>query len=504
MTTFTRSQQITSYYGFAARASKKPITVAVSGEQVTTHVHPEVHIAEYPSVQIAGVKVSDDLVSVEFDASTVQTKSGKPMKHNFYGNTKTGTALHKLAESAHQSGRPVYVAFETRRKWKNRDGEVIALDAPMWELRGQDGPTGKANSNITGDNCSKIIAALGFADQTGQTLLSEESRSNPNTWESVRHNHDATTAPEGYVIPTRADGTNAGCFLPVDNTGGGGIAQRLDTIAKALESSNNSPAGSGARPWNLRLNNGQINAGSYVMAQIRHTRATAATLVSGAVAAAEEHPGVDFIRTEESRILRVLLWLSDEVQGRVCGHVDRSDKSWSEAGAWVAHVAQVEDPLTVAMIGGEEEHKEAGRAWAHRVYAASVDRFNEALSLTAEYVNSTAGRSHRTGGNGQGNGQSAAKKGPQEAQAASASDDQAPDMLADVPALQQRWDALIEQVGMVDYIDQLNPALIARFGTHLSKEIPADQFDTALGEWEANPQGFRSWAGKQYSAANNQ
>ena len=77
-------------------------------------------------------------------------------------------------------------------------------------------------------------------------------------------------------------------------------------------------------------------------------------------------------------------------------------------------------------------------------------------------------------------------------------------MLADVPALQQRWDALIEAVGLVDHIDDLNPALIARFGTHLSKEIPADQFTAAMDEWEANPQGFRTWAGEQYSAANNQ
>lgn len=497
MTTFTRSQQITSYYGFEARASKKPITVAVSGEPVTAPVHPEVHIAEYPNVKIAGVKVSDDLVSVEFDASSAQTKSGKAMRHNFYGNTKTGTPLHKLAEAAHQSGRPVYVAFETRRKWKNHDGEVVALDTPMWELRGQDGPTGKANSNITSSNCSKIIAALGFADKTGQTLLSEEARSNPNTWAMVRHNHDATTAPEGFIIPQRADGTNAGCFLPADNAGGGGIAQRLDTIAKALEAANNSPAGRGARPWNLRLNNGQINAGSYVMAQIRHTRATAATLVAGAIAAAEEHPGVDFIRAEESRILRVLLWLSDEVQGRVCGHVDRSDKSWSESGAWVAHVAQVEDPLTLAMIGEEEEHKDAGRAWARRVCAASVDRFNEALTLTEEYVTSTAGRSHRAQ-------TTATETTAQGAAEAPATGEQAPAMLADVPALQQRWDALIEAVGLVDHIDDLNPALIARFGTHLSKEIPADQFTAAMDEWEANPQGFRTWAGEQYSTANNQ
>lgn len=500
MTTFTRAAQNTSYYGYEARASKKPIPVVMGGEKITAHVHPAVHIQEYPSVQIAGVKVSDDLVSIEFDASTVPTK-GKPMKHNFYGNTKTGTPLHKLAEAAHQAGRPVYVAFETRRKWKTPDGEVIPLDAPMWELRGQEAPDGRANSNITGANCSKVVAALGFTDQPDKTLLSDESRSNPMEWESVRHNHDAAGAPQGFSIPQRADGTDAGCII-ASETNGVGIAQRLEAIATALETSNNTPVGRGARPWNLRLNNGQINAGSYVMAQIRHTRATAAILVAGAVDAAEEHPGADFIRAEESRILRVLLWLSDEVQRRVCGNVDRSDKSWSESGAWVAHVTQVEDPLTIEMIGNEEEHKAAGRAWGLRVRDAAVARFTEALTLTEEYVNNTAGATRRTT-NGNGNGQENANSTSGLAASEPASNGDTPAMLADVPALQERWNLLIEKVGMVNYIDHLNPALTARFGTHLSKEIPAAKFDAALDEWETNPQGFRAWAGEQYNEANN-
>lgn len=482
---FQRNTHNSSFIAYDHQPSKKPVNLQVGDVAVQARIHQDVFVNEYISVKVKSVTENDDTANVRFDASSIVTSSGKQMKHDFGANVQAGTPIHQFAVEAEKTGRPVYIAIETRRRFRDRQGQVIPYTTPISVLRGcENGPQSPANANITGDNCSKALVVMGWADEPDKTILSAESRSNPTHWPLVRGNQDGDLPPEGYVIPTLPDGQPVGGIIKHEATGGNTQAlehqiAQLTKMVAALQRGGATNAAGGAKPWNDRLTTGEVNPASYAVTQVRHTRETAARIINRAVTQAEATVPADTLRQVESSLTRVLLWMADRTQHAVTGSVDRMAKAHTEAGAWVKYVIDVENPYTFNMFGDSQESKEAANAWAKSVVNAATERYYEAVAITAEHTQQVTGVPAQ---------EQPARTASNEPQA------QAEPMFADDAEARALWDALIEQIGMAENVDDLNPALRARFGTHLSTQITAAAMREALSEWMGNPQQFREWA----------
>lgn len=500
---FIRQTHNTSFVAYEAQSSRKPVALAVNGEPVESRINADVFINEYISIKVKEVSEGNDTVNVKFDAASAVTGSEKKMRYDFGANLKADSPLVGLARQAQAEGRPVYVSIETRRKWKNRDGQVIAYTTPIHVLRGcKDGPQSPGNSNETGNNCSKVIAAMGFADEPNATLVSDEARSNPFKWPNFRDNHDGDLAPTGFVIPTGPNGEPVGGIIPAPapqatTAASPELVDKLDALTKMVAHlQKSSTAGGGEKPWNDRTADGSVNPGSYAVTQVRHTRGDAAKLVA---AVAPDDADSAQLRAWELEVTRALLWAADQVQQAVTGGVNRMAKAHTEAGAWVAHVIRHEDGFTVDLLTDAV----AKREWIKRIRQAAFERYMEALELTQEHLDAQSGvRSPAPAGReaAPANNQQTQAEAPQQAANTAQETPQAVTTLADDPEAQQMWDELIEAIDMVHFIPQLNPALDARFGTHLAVEIPADDMRAALSEWMADPAAFRTWAADQFKA----
>lgn len=482
---FQRQTHNSSFVAYSAKPSKKPVPLAINGQQTTARLHPDVFINEYTSVKISEVTDNGDTIHIKVDPASVVTSNGKGLKYGFGASAHSGTDIHRLAAEAASTGRPVYLALETRRRYKTKGGEVIPYEVPIHVLRGcEDGPQSSANSNITGDNCSKIVAAIGWADQSDMTFLSEEAESDPLTWNQVWANQHGDVFPDGFGKPTGPDGQPVGGVVAVEaaNIQGAGsgnaaaLTEKITQLTKMVAHLQRSHTATGGnRPWNERQEDGSVNPASYAVTQVRHTRGTAAALISQAIAEGEMEATDEQIRAWESSLTRVLLWLADRVMQQVTGGVDRMAKAHTEAGAWVAHVIHVEDRYTAAMLGDDETAKQSANEWAKRVRDAAAERYKEALELTAEFINKDVAPT------------------PQQ--------EQAPQMFADDAEARQLWDELILTIGMENHLLALNPVLTATFGTFQSTQIPAEKMRAALSEWSANPEAFKAQAQAEWKKA---
>lgn len=485
---FQRQTHNSSFVAYSAAPSKKPLPLAINGQAGTARLHADVFINEYTSVKIKEVTDNGDTIHVKIDASSVVTGSGKKLRHDFGASAHSNTDLHRLAVEAQATGRPVYLAMETRRRYKTKGGEIIPYTTPIHVLRGcQEGPQSKANSNMTGENCSKIIAAIGWADEPAMTLVSEEADSDPYAWNQVWANQHGDVFPDGFANPTGPAGEPVGGVIAFEVAGqkGGGdtkvLTEKISQLTKMVAHLQRSNAASGgSRPWNERQEDGSVNPASYAVSQVRHTRATVSSLIAQAIVEGEVEVSSEQIRAWESSLTRVLLWLADRVMQQVTGGVDRMSKAHTEAGAWVAHVINVEDRYTAAMLGDDDASKQAANGWAKRVRDAAADRYREALELTAEFINQDVAP--------------APADQPTQAQAQA--------MFADDQEARQMWDELIMAVGMENHIGDLNPILTATFGTFQSTQIPAARMREALSEWAANPAAFKEQAATEWSKVN--
>lgn len=492
MSAFTRSEHNTSFIAYESAPSRKPVEIHVNGNEMTTRVHPEAFITEYPSVLIKSVNVKDDLVSVTFDASSVETRNGKPLSFDFHGNCKTNSPLHQLADAAREAQRPVYVAFEIRRKVRNRAGDYIAFTTPINTLRGcNDNPDGKATTDATSGNCSKVIAVLGFADEE-HTLISEECRTNPLKWGAVRGNYDGTVPPQGCIIPKLADGSPAGCIIQASEVPTGGMSADVEAaiarIEKQLTAMRGAPACSTNKPWMLRGARGEVNPGSYAVTHVRRVRSKAHEVVSQSATSAGE-VSTDTVRSVESLLTKALLWVADTVQARMCGRLDRMDKAWDEACQWAFYVVEAELPLPAEVFA---EQGSVPQEWSVAVRNRAFELFAEAVELTAEYCDSLSKKGRDT---------SEKKEPAKDAETADARE--STPMLSDSPELRKRWDDLIVAINMGGHVAHLNPALVSCFGTYQSAEIPAEKFEEMLSQWEDQPQQFVDFARNQYQESMN-
>lgn len=481
---FTRQTHNSSFIAYAANPSKKPLPVRVAGSDTTARVYADVFINVYVSVKVQQVQESStgDTVNVRFDPASVVTTSGTPMKYAFGANTKAGSPIHHMAVAAQQTGRPVYVGLETHRRYRSMNGDVIPYTTPIDVLRGcENGPQSRGNSNITRDNCSKVIAAMGWADEPDNTLFSDEAHSNPATWPSVYGNQDGDCPPEGFTAVTLADGSRVGAVVKANTTTSQAentaLREEVNQLKKMISNLQSSGSSTSARPWNERTADGQVNPGSYAVSAARDARYQATTLVAQAGAT---DVSADTLRQVETSLTRVILWMADRVQSSVTGHVDRSHRSHGEARAWVHHVATFEDHYTASMVGVDDESLAEAKKWACRVVEAASERFIEAVALTEEYLQQTTGV---------------------HAPAPAQQQPSAQVTVADSEQALTTWNSLIEKAGLVDNIGDLDPLLTATFGSCKSTAIPADALIQRANEWAADIEGFKNLARQTWKKA---
>lgn len=505
---FVRQTRNTSYVAYESQPSKKPVALSVGDSPVNERIHPDVFINEYVQVNVKAITHSESTANITFDAASVVTGSDKKMKYDFGANVKAGSPLLQLAQQALDTNRPVYAAMETRRRYKKKSTqEVIPWTTPIHILRGcKDGPGSSANSNETGDNCSKVLAAIGFADDPQHTLVSDEVRSNPFKWAVSRDNQDGDLPPKGYVIPQGVNGEPVGGIIEAPaasqgvNVASDDVMAKLEALTKMVSHLQRTTSeDTGKKPWNEYLSNGQINPSSYAVSQVRRTREDAVRSIN---AVAPSDATAVQLREWESELTGQLLWVADAVQKKVTGQTDRMSKAHTEAGAWAAHVIKHENAFTAEMLTDLEVRRE----WAKQVRDAAAERYIEAIHLTQQASEVTTPHSAPQA-EAQEVAQADAHNAPQEeTQPATPSADNhtAPTFAQDTQAREQ-WDNLIAHLHMEEHVGDFNPALTARFGTHLAAEIPAAAMRQALTEWCADPVAFKQWAEQQYiHAANGQ
>lgn len=530
MTTFTRQAHPTSWIGYA-RTPSKPIAVRLTADGDTTQrpVRPEVFVREFTSILVKEIKVSDRegrggvrSVSITFDASSSETGSEKRLKHDFSGSTVENSEVHKALQWAHDNSEPVYVAIETRRRYKNKSGEVIPYTTPMYVLRGSSPDGTSANSNITGENCANVIAVVGPAADPSRNVISAEAATDPEEWEQCRHNRDGSTPPEGWVRIFTEAGEAGGAIVrsetpaPVPGAGASAAVDAREVAEQVVKILHGDPGerpvqrlrSVEAKPWELINVDGRLNPSSYVVQSVRFARKDALDLVQSAAYAEPEKAaelGDELLSSAATDLIKTLMWAAGRVQQSALGYQRQTEPSWRESAKWVSQIALAEQPFMLDYV----KDRHARSEWIKRVAATAGDLYTLALETAAEIVGVPASGGPDGGGETAPEPQQPQQAAAQPAPATAPAEptNQAPQQgqtLADRQDLQELWDQLIETIGMVDHLEQLHPILTKKFGTHLSSGIPADRFERMVTAGLASPDEFTKAAQQAYIAANQQ
>lgn len=537
MTTFTRQTHPTSWIGYAS-APTKPVAVKLTADGDVTQrpVRPEVYVREFTSVLVKEIKVSDRegrggvrSVSVTFDAASSETGSDKKLRHDFSGSTVESSEVHRALHWAHEHGEPVYVAIETRRRYKNKSGEVIPYTVPMCVLRGSAPDGSGANSNITGENCANVIAVVGPAGDPSRNVISAEASTNPEEWDLFRHNRDGSTPPEGWARIFTEAGETGGAIVRSDNaspaaapgapTGGAvdarQIAEQVVSIMRGDDTDRpvQRLRSVESKPWELVNLDGRLNPASYIVQSVRWARKDALDLVQSAAYADPEKAaqlGDERLSRAATELIKPLMWAASRVQQTALGYQRQTEPSWREAAKWVAQVALAEQPFILEYVEDRHESSE----WIKRVAAAAGDLYALALEVASDIVGAPSSGGPDGGGQNVPEQQSAPQAPPEQSAPQEPAQEQAPapapavensalavpegQTLADRHDLQALWDELIETIGMAQHLDQLNPILRKNFGTHLSSRIPADRFERMVRAGLADPKAFTKAAHDAY------
>ncbi|MGB3674927.1 MAG: hypothetical protein WA988_10835 [Candidatus Nanopelagicales bacterium] len=557
---FTRQTHNTSYIAYEAKPSK-PVSVKVGDRMEAMQVHPEGYVREFTSIKVARINEAradnqrTPSLHIELDASSIVLESGKTMRENFGGSIQAGGELEKAFRHAHNNDIALYVAIETKRKWKSRGtDQVISYLTPINELRGAtpDGKGTDTSSGLTRANCSNVIVAVGPAADPDKTFLSPEAVTDPTKWDLVRSNRDGTLPPQGFGRVLAEDGTPAGAIVPRAGLDAGDTAVPVDVeaIAEAVAaklaakytsapSSDRKGPASGpiaapvvARPvlrnakavenkaWELFNTDGRINAGSYLVGAVRNTRAGAETLVENALFAEHEaaqaagrEPAlltIDEIIVATDTLTRQLLWAADQVQAHIVGKRDRAARSHNEAGKWVHQMASRHYPLTREMLGETSEITSARNEWLAQVVTAATSQFENAMAIVAEYADeeyttpappsdaSREGARQAARQNRPVDPKPAPSQDPNPSAAASAP---ATSFAADNAELIQRWIALLTTVKLISCRDKVEPLLTKMFDTADLAAINAAAFHKLVTAWEAKPDAFIKVAQQAYTQA---
>jgi hypothetical protein len=523
-----RPDHNTQFVAVETRPTNKPVDVNVFDVPTSLQVHPEVVITAYPSAKIKNVVDSGNgNVQVVIDASSIPAKV--PMQHDININAAAGTVVAEYAKYALANDIPVFFGYEQRRKARSgATGDYIPYTTPILELAGWTADRKKMTMEATRANISKVLAAIGPADDPAVSYLNfDEVRCDPRTWKIFSTNYEGKLTPAEWVRPTDADGNPTGCLIaekdaperPLSPL----IEKRLTSIDSRLSNLESAPtyntARGEAKPWALRNHRGEINPGSYAVTAASRASRQARRLIRTALT------GVDDVTTEQRRtsadkLTTVLLWLTDHVQQDVTGYTDRTASSYRTAGDQITDAIEFDLPYTAEFI----DDADAAKAWASEVRHLAATGFRDAVEATARWAqpateekaadtaegdtataeNATEESSEQSPAAGQ---EAQATEQDQQGQQETPSDDAAQNdqaagqqMVADVPDLCDRWDALITRINMASHITHLNPVLVAEFGTCMTGEIPAAAFTPLLTAWEADPAAFTKKAAAAYKA----
>lgn len=516
--TFKRNTHNSSWVGYAAQPSK-PLKArfTADGPDDQMQVRADVFVREFVSVKIAALKASSKesrgarSVSVEFDASSVETGSEKRLSHNFAGSVQEGSEIHKAAVYAHENGIAMYAAIETVRKFKTATSrETISYLTPINVLRGAGTPNAMSQ---TKENCANVVAVLGPADDTSKNIVSDETRTNPDEWDLFRHNYDGDVPPQGYRHVFTDAGEPAGAIVAADTAPAGGagdvdaladaVAQKvLATITGDTGTSQQPPrraVAAEAKPWQQANTDGRVNPASYLVQQFRWARKDALTIIDAAAATNPDLAGTftpEEFTEAVTGLVRPLLWAAGKVQVKVLGYHREHEASFREAAKWVAQVAAVEKLYQLEFVADRDSSKE----WMLSVVELAAQLYSMAVDYAAD-VSGTPRHYSEGGAEDQAAEAPAESEGGDNAnvQSPHEPDETANNGEAFVAAsgdstLIARWDALVEKIGAADRPDALDPILTVTFGTHLTSKIDADSFANVLQAWEADPDRFAATA----------
>ncbi|MDN5759235.1 MAG: hypothetical protein L0H59_12015 [Tomitella sp.] len=533
---FTRQTHPTSYIAYTKEPSKKPVPVVVDGKNEPMQVYSEVFVREYPTIKITKVdepRTDNQRVPslyVKFDAASAKNADGESLRlrEDFGGSITAGGDMETIVRRAYEEGVEVYVAFETKRKWKRRGtDEVISYLTPIQELRGAAGE-GKGNANATRDNCSNVIVAIGPTSDQSSTVLSAEAVTDPFNWGAFRSNHEGTLVPTGFVRVGSPEGNSSGAIVPrTDAPASGGsvdTTEIAEKVAALLQGGGEAgrPAQRAARsvegkPWEPYNSDGSVNAGSYLATRSRDTWSGVMTLIENgsyaeqdAAQAEGREPRMldqDALIPSAASLTKVLLWATDRVQEAVAGHTNRADRSHQEAGKWVHQAATHVAPLNVAWI--VDDDKSAVKVWAKQIVDAATRLYATTMDDVQSYLDGPAGEqaSPTTDASTNAHGTVAAADrkttSPTQPQKSASSGPEAavPVSAADDPELAERWAQLLATAKLAEHVDHVSPLLVKAFNTDDLSSITAERFGVVLAVWEQNPERFFEAARSAYESA---
>jgi len=398
---------------------RKPRVSAAGGRRL--EVRAEVFISQYSSIRVkditsSGVRTQDDgstfeTLSVKFDAASV----GDPnFKHDFTANTVAGTAIAKLIEWAHQTGTPLALALETRRKVTDPKGAKIPFTTGIIALRTDE--NGKGNANITKDHCVKVIAAVGFrrGDEIKTKVSGEVVSDWANEWPDLYSNSKGQLPPKGWMHLTDPEDPKVSAIVPdpqaagvVDQAAVTKATAEAVTTAAAASSVKSTPAatppGQSARvadaaagteggqrrgraaegsKWTPMNSDGRANAGSALLSKQRAIYFYSTDLLSVLAQGNPDlvWPEVGGFEGVVQRLTNTLLWAADRVQATVTGSANRASSSHYEAGMWLEGLVERYLPYPAEAVNDRAAHTK----WVTSLIEAASEKYRAAYAAVAQ------------------------------------------------------------------------------------------------------------------------
>ncbi|MCZ4590422.1 hypothetical protein O4328_43575 [Rhodococcus opacus] len=522
---------------------RNPVRIGNPEDGTAISVRAETFVEEYASIAIKEFAEKSngdfDTVYVKFDAASTGAQG---MKHDFGASAEPGGALAERLRKAYETGTPVYVAIETRRRKhvENKRDEPIDPRMPIHTLRGASGESLSGQPQATKANCVKVIVAAGSVDDPTDTAIASDKdlRSDISEWTQLRGNKLGDLPPEGWRCLV-ADGKRTGGITPDGpKSGSADVDAIAEAVAGKIAGTKGAPARSGqpaansgvrgrpglvaeAKAWESVNSDGRPNMGSYLAAKLRATHQSAVYLFQDAVTAVEESEQPEL--TEETslehvwQLTELLLWLADQVQKSVVGAINRNEASHKEAGQWVQQIISTRYPYAVEHITDDD----ARREWSLLVGKAAAEDFSRTQRMMADYLGidlqpaaetrpqqeqeqqQSAGRGEATTSQPTAQQRQDQVRGTASAQQQLPPEQRSPRPLTagEDPDAVTAWKKLADACGMGEYIDQLRFILKATFGISqgLLGEIEATAFTRQVDQWAANPTDFREQAGHAFN-----
>lgn len=466
-----------------------------------TELRASVFVREFPEVKVASVERKTKEVRgeeftygyVQFDAKSLNVAG---YELDFGSNVQVESPAFALLEEAHKRGVPVYVALETSRKARNRDGEQISKAAYIHDLRGANVDGTNSNNNTTRSHCKNTVAAVGVPGDPSSIVFTGESSTDPSEWGSLRKNRDHTLPPNGWRIAQGGiEPSNSGSGGPVDiNAVADAVAQRMTSQQGRPSPQRSGPIAAEGKPWEPLNSDGRVNLSSYMVSKTRFTFETATAMLTEHTTPASDPQ--QFI-ADAWLLTDLLLWMADAVQSNVTGgRPNRSEGSHKEAARWCALASETLSgtPAGEGLAFPESgvRDREAAQAWANRVVSVATSLFSHTAAQTERHIKGEdappAAAPQQAAPTPQADTPGPA---PQEQQAPPAAPGQsAGGTVADDAALVAEWEGLLAALNQAEHPERFSPLLSETFGAGVLSHIDADAFRQQIAQWKSNREAF--------------